>query len=67
MDVFGKELPSIEALLDESIEEESELPPQISDKWLKIQMSRSAHELNAALAPRISKRGFLEKTELVLD
>jgi hypothetical protein len=65
--VFGEELESVKRLLDQDFVDEEEEPEPIPDagtKWIEAQMARSHYDLDQALSPRVSRRGFLEKTEI---
>jgi hypothetical protein len=66
--VFGQELESVKRLLDQELKDKEESSSDQNQdnemKWIKIQMSRSRNDLDAILSPRVSRRGFLEKTEI---
>ena len=63
--VFGQELESVKALLNENLEDDSQPVPTHGTNWIEIQMAKSAYDLDKQLSPRISKRGFLEKTNVM--
>lgn len=62
--VFGQELDSVKTLLEKGFGYKKDSMPALDKKWINIQMTRSRNDLDMALSPRISKRGYLESYDV---
>lgn len=62
--VFGNELESVKCLLEKEPKVNQECDTRHDIKWIRAQMARSRYDVEMAISPSISKRGFLEKTDI---